>query len=124
MQCLSVQQLANWSSDPHQICGRTVVGAFVDAFQNTAREQKKLLQICFVLVPFVLVPVVATAASNQRKKEEEQVYIIVNFPSFWVLWIVLIFKTNLIRDMDNGYVYVSLQALVVPSTSGDGYHLH
>jgi hypothetical protein len=41
-----------------------VVGAFVDAFQNTAREQNILLQGCFVLVP-----VVAAAESNRRKKE-------------------------------------------------------
>ncbi len=116
MQCLSVQQqLANWSSDAHQICGRMVVGAF----QSTAMEQNILLQRCFVLVP-----VVAAAASNQRKKEEEQVHIIINFSSFWVLWIMLIFKTNLISDMDNGYGYVSLQVLVVSSTLGDGYRLH
>jgi hypothetical protein len=95
-----------------------VVGAFVDAFQNTAREQNILLQRCFVLVP-----VVAAAASNRRKKEE-QVHIIINFSSFRVLWIVLIFKTNLNPDMDNGYGYVSLQVMVVPSTLGDGYHLH
>jgi hypothetical protein len=54
-----------------------VVGAFVDAFQNTAREQNILLQRCFVLVP-----VVAAAASNQRKKEEEQVHIMIKFSSF------------------------------------------
>jgi hypothetical protein len=37
---------------------------------------------------------------------------------------MLIFKTNLIPDMDNGYGYVSLQVLVVSSTLGDGYRLH
>jgi hypothetical protein len=52
-----------------------VVGAFVDAFQSTAREQNILLQRCFVLVP-----VVAAGASNQRKKEEEQVLSVIFLP--------------------------------------------
>lgn len=34
------------------------------------------------------------------------------------------FQNNLIPDMDNGYGYVSLQVLVVPSPLGDGYQLH